>query len=374
MDLLIVGASARAAAHSALRAGLVPAAIDLFADTDLTAIAHTRRLAADRFPHDLPSAARTFPPGPFLYTGGLENHPDILAAIARDRPLWGVDPDTLRAIRDPSCVRGILRRAGLPSADVHETIRGLPRDGSWLLKPRDSAGGLRIRPLEAATIPPRDGPYYAQERLRGRSLGALFLGAPPLVGFLGATESRRGAPGEPFAYAGGVGPVPLSASLRERITAIGRILLASFDLRGLFGVDLIERDEIPIPIEINPRYTASVEILERALGLALLAAPHKRVDITTLGNPSRIVGKAIVYANSPLLFPGFRSTLRGGGSRFADIPAPGTPIAAGEPVLTVFASGRSPADTHRRLDRLVARITRILDDFGEPFSPESRTM
>jgi predicted ATP-grasp superfamily ATP-dependent carboligase len=377
MDVLIVGASVRAAAHSARRAGLSPGAIDRFGDADLVAVAATERLPGAAFPGGLPDAAGRFPPGPFLFTGDLENHPEVVAAIARSRPLWGVGPATLAAVRDPLAVCDALRRAGLPGPDVRATAAGLPRDGSWLVKPLRSAGGLGIQQLRNGNT--TDAGCYFQERREGRALGALYLAGRGEVELVGVVASRRGAPGEPFAYAGGVGPVPLDPGPERAIAAVGRALAAAFGLRGLFGVDLIERDGVPWPVEVNPRYTASVEILERATGRALLAE-HRDAFVAGHRPPppsrpsGRFHGKAIVYAPAAARFPARRATHIAPFPRFADLPAPGAELAAGDPVLTVFATGRTAAACAARLDRLVARWGRILSEKGEPFPRGSRTM
>src|SRR3954469_6116964 len=101
MDVLIVGASVRAAAHSALRAGLRPGGIDLFADCDLAAIGPAVRVPPEAYPEGLEDRAAAQPSGPWMYTGGLENDPELVDRIARKRPLWGVRGDALRAVRDP---------------------------------------------------------------------------------------------------------------------------------------------------------------------------------------------------------------------------------------------------------------------------------
>src|SRR5215813_1264313 len=94
--LLIFGASARAAAFSALRAGLRPWCADLFADTDLRACCPALALDPGSYPQGFVQAARQGPPGPWLYTGGLENRPDLVRRLARQRPLWGNDASVLR--------------------------------------------------------------------------------------------------------------------------------------------------------------------------------------------------------------------------------------------------------------------------------------
>ena len=92
---------------------------------------------------------------------------------------------------------------------------------------------------------------------------------------------------------------------------MGATLAASFGLIGLFGVDLILRDDVPWPVEVNPRYTASVEVLELALGRSLLADHARACDAEPTGPVMapvalrpRFVGKLIVFAPTRCRFPG----------------------------------------------------------------------
>ena len=53
-------------------------------------------VAVSRYPSGLAALAREAPPGPWMYTGGLENWPRLIRQIMRERPLWGND-DTASA-------------------------------------------------------------------------------------------------------------------------------------------------------------------------------------------------------------------------------------------------------------------------------------
>ena len=88
MNVLIVGASTRAAAFSALRAGLRPRCLDLFADADLAARCPVARLDPDG-PFDPPACDA------WLYTGSMEARPDLVElqvfTTARHTKLWNYD-------------------------------------------------------------------------------------------------------------------------------------------------------------------------------------------------------------------------------------------------------------------------------------------
>lgn len=364
MPLLILGASVRAAAQSAWRAGLETVAIDLFADRDLTGPYPARRIDPASYPHGLERLAAEAAPGPWMYTGAMENHPELIDRIGETRPLWGISGATLRAVRDPGAVSSELARRGLPAPEVRATADGLPRDGSWLVKPLASAGGRRIEALEGGAVTPR-WPVTYQRRIDGESLAALFVG-PELVG---VTRQILGREGEPFAYVGSLGPWPVQAQVRGRIEAIGAALVDEFALRGLFGVDLIlDRDGFPYPVEVNPRYTASAEVLELASGRPLLV-DHLRSfggDVPetrrSRARPPAFVGKRILFADRRSTLPAvdtWRPRPGVSGSfavpALADIPAEGMVFEPGDPVLTVLARGRTLESCALSLDRRLSR-------------------
>ncbi len=133
-SLLIVGASARAAAFSALRAGLRPECADLFADTDLVAACPVERIAPNAYPRGFLDIAAVTRSGPWLYAGGLENHPGIVDSLTRRRRLWGNPAEVLRVVRSPDRVAVMLRKAGLPCLKVRRQ-NPPTADGKWLVKP-----------------------------------------------------------------------------------------------------------------------------------------------------------------------------------------------------------------------------------------------
>src|SRR5262245_17671687 len=111
--LLIFGASARAAAFSALRAGLRPWCADLFGDADLQACCPVRVLAPGSYPRGFIQAASEGPPGPWMYTGGLENRRSVVRRISATRPLWGNSAAVLRRARSPRTLQTACREAGI---------------------------------------------------------------------------------------------------------------------------------------------------------------------------------------------------------------------------------------------------------------------
>ncbi|HWE38273.1 MAG TPA: ATP-grasp domain-containing protein [Isosphaeraceae bacterium] len=365
--MLILGASARAAAFSALRAGLRPTCGDLFADRDLAAVADVRRVEAWNDLDGLEDVAASAPPGPWIYTGGLENLPELVDRLAAARQLWGVCGDTLRAVRDPFVVAKALEAAGLPCPAVRATADGLPRDGTWLAKPIGSAGGEGIRALgpDDSGWPFRS---YYQRYVDGKSLAALFVGDGRGATLIGVTRQLLGRPGAPFAYVGSIGPCRLRRAFEDRVAALGQTLVREFGLVGLFGVDFILNDGLPWPVEVNPRFTASVENMELALGRPLLDDHRRACDSTAPRAPigladgprPRVVGRAVVFAEGPCRFPEIEGWKAPDPSRFevpevADVPQPGSKFEAGEPVLTVFATGHNLRDCEGRLGRTLAR-------------------
>jgi predicted ATP-grasp superfamily ATP-dependent carboligase len=373
--VLIFGASARAAAFSALRAGLQPWCADLFADADLRCRCPTIRVPADVHPRGFRHLIIRELPGPWLYTGALENAHTLVLELARLRPLWGNTGAAIASSRTPWFVAWQLAVAEIPCPAVYQRPAEVPRHGRWLVKPLAGAGGRGIRFLDSGPPPERArGECYVQEYVEGTPCAAVYVGDGRRAGLLGATRQLVGEPwlhAAPFHYCGSVGPLPLTTALRQRLEQLGTVLADGCPLRGLFGVDFILRDDVPWPLEVNPRYTASVEVLEYAAGIPALAL-HRRIFDPAAPEPAESppagagtwLGKAILFAPRALTFPEegpWQAALDAPpplweAPAFADIPAAGQHIAAGRPVLTFFARAATEADCLARLRATAADL------------------
>jgi predicted ATP-grasp superfamily ATP-dependent carboligase len=168
-------------------------------------------------------------------------------------------------------------------------------------------------------------------------------------------DGRFGAAG--FRYCGNVlapiGDLHFTRGARtlQSACAVAAFVAREFDLVGINAIDFIARDGVVHPIEVNPRWSASVELVERAFGVATFAAHAEacadgvlaRFDLRAgLRHLSRAVGKAIVFAREDLVAGDTSGWLFRGDVR--DVPNPGDRIPAGHPICTVFADGRDSKD------------------------------
>jgi predicted ATP-grasp superfamily ATP-dependent carboligase len=370
-SMLIVGASARAAAMSAARAGLSPITADLFADVDLRRLCAASRV--DDYPAGFLKVIKATACDGWIYTGALENHPELIQQLASIQPLWGNGAAISRAVRDPVALAETLKSSGLDSPAVEATDLNLPRDGSWLRKPRRSAGGAGIEPVTAAKEPHSARDVYFQQRIAGELRAAVFVSANGSAALLGVTRQLIGEPwtgASGFRYCGSIGPLTVSSAERAIWQQIGKCLARAFRLVGLWGVDAIVADDRVWPVEVNPRYTASVEVLERALGLRALLHHYQACTTGDLPvpidqKPRACVGKAILYAPCAIRVEGDlaawlatvdQSQQQQPWPDLADIPQSGSQIAAGWPIATLLTEASSSAGCETILQRRAAEL------------------
>jgi predicted ATP-grasp superfamily ATP-dependent carboligase len=383
-NLLIFGASTRAAAFSALRAGFTPWCADLFADADLEARCSVTRIPASAYPQSFVKLCRGDQSGPWMYTGGLENHPHLVQVMASARPLLGNNHGALDRARTPEAVAAIVSGAGLPGPAVFDEYPGeFPSEGRWLIKPKQGAGGAGIRFWDGRPRAPRGRrAVYLQEYIEGEACSAVYVGDGGQARWLGVTRQLVGEAklhAAPFHYCGSIGPLKIPDTVRDSFERLGKALAAGCELRGLIGIDCVLADGVPYPVEVNPRYPASVEVLEYAAGVRALAMHCAAFDPSyqfpcPLGGEglgergARVVGKAILFARADLVFPAegpWLETLRypkdiNEMPAFADIPHAGQSIDAGRPILTIFARAASVVECKTELWRAAAELERWL--------------
>jgi uncharacterized protein len=370
--LTIVGASARAAACSAVRAGLAVHAADLFADADLRSCCHAVQVAD--YPDGLADLVGGPQSGGWMYTGALENYPALVHKLAQIRPLLGNDATVLRRVRHPQKVANALHAAGLLCPTVAWDGDAVARDGSWLRKSVRSAGGMQVAVWDQHTLSePRRGDIYYQQRIDGLPCSAVYVAAAGKAVLLGVTRQLIGAAwtgATGFQYCGSIGPLSLPASSEASFVEIGNVLARAFDLFGLFGVDAIVNEHGAWPVEINPRYTASTELLEWAAGLKtielhLAACQTGRLPIVAIRPQRQCFGKAILFAAARFVVTPNLNRLffeRNGQEppAFADIPVAGTVIEAGWPIVTVLIAARDEQEVLRMLQQQAAAVRALI--------------
>lgn len=380
--VVVVGASARAWAASAVRGGWSVHAVDLFADGDLAALAESATCLAEGYPSALPAVVARLPHGPVTYTGGLENHPDILSALARCRPLAGIPAGSLPALRTPAGLARVARAAGMASPATRTTPRGLPRDGSWLIKPLRGAGGAGIEPW-VGPRGARRGPDCWQRRVAGSPWGATYLIAPGGPRLIGVARQRLGPArhgAAAFSWSGGITrPTPrLPAAVRTALSRLGEALWRIDGVRGVIGADfLVTPADEAVLIEINPRPTASAELHERHDGTSLAAAHLECFGHPASGRtrgPAARPGawaKGLVRAPADCradgrLVAGIMALARvwtradGGWPALADVPAVGAVLPDHGPLMSLFAHGPTATAAARTLAARDGAVTDVI--------------
>jgi uncharacterized protein len=369
--LLVAGVTTRALAVSAARAGFRVTAIDAFGDLDLRAAAEVV-LARPAQPGHAYGPMEAAAAGSALrvdfaaYTSNFENYPEAVARLARGRRLMGNRPSTLLRVRDPIEVMRVLRRNGLAAPESRSLGERISRRGSWLLKPRKSGGGHGVAPWVPGARVPRD--CYLQRRVPGVSGSISFAANGSRAVLLGLSRQlvgERAFGAGRFRYCGsilGTESVPLFSRQNELLNQavrVAEVVSAEFGLVGLNGIDFIACRGVPYPVEVNPRYSASMELIERANPVSMFAihAAACAGDLHPLSLSGPMLhGKAIVFARQDCVV----SSSWSAPSWVADVPRPGEHIGKGRPICTVFARARSPAECRRRLIRRARMIYRVM--------------
>ena len=361
---MIVGVSTRAAAESAAQAGFDVTALDAYADLDqhpsVRALSLPRDFGVPFSPEAAVNAARELPGDAVVYLSSLENHPKAVDALMAGRALWGNRSDALRRVRDPRVLADAVATRGIraPRVIAHNQIASVPRDlGRWMLKPRVSGGGHGVRlwqPGEAVTRG-----HYLQEFIEGTPGSVIFVAANGRGVVLGITrqivgDGAFGVSG--FRYCGNI--LTTDRAMLSNAVALVDVVASEFSLVGVGSIDVVASEHGLEPVEVNPRWSASMELVERARGVSMFTI---HADACAKGElpvfeieQGAIHGKAIVFAREDVVIGDTRTWLADPTVR--DVPHQDEHIVAGQPICTVFAVGSDDAECYAELVERAARI------------------
>ena len=385
--ILVAGVSTRAAAESAARAGFVVTAIDAFGDLDQSVSVSGLSLPRDfgvRFSAAAAArVAQNIECDTVAYVSSFENHPRAVDRLTAGRVLWGNGSAVLRRVRDPALVTRAFRERGQPvpalrgrhAATARDPAGGTPQRPPehercrWLVKPRNSGGGARVHPWDQTADVPRGS--YVQELVDGTPGSVIFVAAGGRAVPLGMSrqlvgDHEFGAAG--YAYCGSIlaaagdPQFACDAALVEATGVLARTVAEAFGVVGINGIDFIARDGIPYAIEVNPRWSGSMELIERAYGLSgfgVHAAACEdgalpEFNLTEARQDVGAIGKAIVFARRDITVGDTRAWI--GDASVRDVPQPGDRLRAGQPVCTVFAAGRNSVTCYAALVRHADRV------------------
>ncbi|MEO1990603.1 MAG: ATP-grasp domain-containing protein [Pirellulales bacterium] len=378
-SLLVVGASTRSVAQSAARIGRNVHTADLFCDEDLRMVAaSTSKVHSDDYPHAFLGIAKELPSTEFCYTGGLENYPAIIDRLQEYHRLAGNSGTIIQAIRDPFNLAIIMRDAHVRFPDSHHSPEGLPLDGSFLAKQRNSTGGRHVTSWNAHT--PSNSSTFWQKRIFGTPYAASFIMHHGQANILGISQQLLGYSQNshfPFAYHGSLtlqeDDVP--PKLRQITQKCGALLAQQCGLLGAVGADfVVDQNGEPWMIEVNPRFTASMELHERTTQQSIvgqhLDACRKDPRLARMqgGSPHHQNWiKTVLYTTSSFLvdkrihaiwknYQERWSTVDGGYPALADIPIVDQTIRKGSPILTLFAKGCCPTEAITNLQQRLSAL------------------
>lgn len=357
-SVLIAALSGRAAAASAARAGFAPLVADLFGDDDLRGLASaSRRVAGDLargFDEDsllaalcnLGKAAGDAPIG-FVYGAGFEDRPGLLARIGERWPLIGNSPETVAAVKDPWRLAEVLADIGIAHPQIGTQARFAP---GWLLKRRGGAGGTHINRGGVGS--------YAQRRVEGRSVSALFLGhagGAEVIGF--SDQWTAPAPAQPFRFGGAATPADIDDALAGELAQAAGKLVDAFGLRGLNSADFIVGPQGWWLIEINPRLGATLDLFDADSALfAAHVAASRGERLPRVGAPPG--GRALQLVYTPDAIPAIPRI--DWPDWVADRPPAGLAVPAETPLCTILASANEACEARRLCELRAGDVLKIL--------------
>lgn len=354
--VLVAGFATRHVAQSARRAGYAVYAVDHFCDQDLGWYTEDC-LSFDELaelPEKIVELASRHTVDALVVASGAE-------AVGTAIPLCGTPPSKVERFLDKLEIQRFFEGLGVP-------VPPLAASGRFpaMVKPRRGAGGWRNAVTRTAEDLRRweeawpDVPYIAQHLVDGVPSSVSCVADGRRARAIAVNRQiLRGEGESAHGFAGSV--TPFSHPLAAEMVACAERICAASGCVGSVGIDFMAGEK-PWAIEINPRFQATLDTVEMAIGESVFAMHMdacRGVIPAAVPAARRVAVRRILFAGRDMRLNADLSALA---PRIADIPWPGTEFEEGHAVVSVFGLGETEAAAYADLERNTAAARRLIGE------------
>lgn len=322
----------------------------------------------------------------FILVGsGLDDRPDLWGRLGRLAPIFGNNPDRFKIIRNPLKVFNTARSLGISTPKTEKVVSpdeavdiakkiGFP----VVLKPIRSSGGFRLRfcnnPNEVKkqfnAVAGDRVEVWVQEYIRGIDASSSILGNGKECITVSVNEQLIGKKelgvSSPFGYCGNIVPLKANRRIIERIRNASSTLGKKLGLIGSNGFDfVINSNNEPYIIEVNPRFQATLECIHSVTGINLIREHIKACSgeqLSKVPEPNGYAVKMIVFAKEKSVYPDLR-----GIEQLYDISHKGVIVDKGNPICTIQVVDEDREKTINKALKKASEIYKKLEHVNKRF-------
>ena len=367
--LLVAGFATRHVAASAHRAGYTVYAVDHFCDSDLYSYVQDADIfleCAD-LERIVTFACTKWNIDGILVTSGAET------LLVDTVPVFGSHTECAARFCDKQQTQYFFEMSGIPTPKQIDptSLVSLQPGKQYILKPHQGAGGWRNKTVTNQSdidewIEKFQAPYILQEYVSGIPASVCCVTTGMEARAIAVNiQIMRDDPEVPFGFSGSCTPF-VDPCVEQMIQLAEKAALASGCI-GIIGVDFVVGDEI-WAIEINPRFQATLETVERATGVNLVQAHIDACNgvisaaIPKIPQYHQTSIRRILFAEKNFIWPSHFTAMNPLDDlmRFSDIPHPGTVFEPGHAVISVYGTGVDLAAAERDLHTSITNILQYI--------------
>lgn len=365
--ILVIGFNARHVVCSAKRAGYNVTTVSHFSDCDLVKCGDRTLAIQGEFTGFIKDLD---------YNGvkdtikDIEYDSAILASgfEALEIPkILGNDPKVASFVNNKKMLRGKLESLGYRVPKHFELEDNIKYP--VIIKPQNGAGGFKNALVRDSTQlndvvnsfhENEWHEFVVEEYIKGLDASSSILSTNNQAVTVAVNEQLLGlrnlGPMKRFSFCGSI--TPFKTAFTREIEAVSESIVIDFGLIGSNGIDFVIGPDGPVVIEVNPRFQATLDTVERALAINMFDAHVKACLGELIQRPEyrRFASRVVYFAERDL-----EIRKRLSQPFYMDIPCKGTHIQRGKPVISAIGCGKSRDIAFNAAMRRIEAARKIYD-------------